>query len=139
MTKLLSCDNSGQCTVNGMPVINQDDPRIAQSTYGLKQIADCYDASVCSLVLAALATRDPTMTPMGRTLEFDRIPATNGIPKELNQLAWQEHTSGSAHAFYFSEVLADFGPLYQSSPNPRQYNGAATVLYTSDHGAVFRD
>lgn len=140
MTKMLSCAG-GVCAVNGMPVINQGDARIAKSTYGKGITADCYDASICSLVLAALANRDLTAlpTPSGRTKLFDQIPATEGIPKELNQLAWLENNAGTSQAFYFPEVLADFGPLFQTSPDPRVYIPDDDVVFTSDHGATFRD
>ena len=172
MPKLLSPESNGVCLVNAMPIISEGDPRVADSIFwtnvppipvpppaGVDSIPtwktfiqgfSCYDASICSIAIAVLASRNYPGAPGGRTKVFESIPATDAlpapatlpaIPKELNQLAWQMNTAGTSQAFYYPEILADFGPVFQPNPpeDPFVYAGGSNLVFTSNFGAAFCD
>jgi len=162
--------SSSEYQIRSMPVLSQFDPLLQYSPYWplangkpppgqppkffVGNNADCYNTSIVSLIIAALANREQTRLPKpsGRTATFDQIPPSPPvswnppanettppatIPKEINQLAYYLKTLKETNNYlYYPGVLTDFGPVYQ---NPRLYNGSNNLVFTSNYGATFRD
>lgn len=144
---ILECSrNVDECVIANMPLLWQSDPRIdpdvqSNSTDG------CYDTSIVTVILAALANRNQQLQPGGRTKIFMNIPAgedshSQPVPKEIKQLSqqyrWQihSHTDVGVQPFFMTEVVADFGAISQPC-NPFVYgncekdtNGAAQAFST---------
>ncbi len=94
---------------------------------------------------AVIADANNKITPRSgsRTLTWENITASRGIPVEINRFAYQLIFGGTPNALYYPEFLADLGPLYQLSTteiDPYNYGKLpASVVFTSNHGVSFRD
>jgi hypothetical protein len=80
----------------------------------------CYDASIVTMINAALADRLPAVSLSKRTKEFDDLVPSAGLSKIQQQLLWQyKHTYETSHGIkkggkvvqpmFFHEVVADIG------------------------------
>jgi hypothetical protein len=127
---ILSCQTGKMgiltsCVVRNMPLLNQTDPRLDADIKDMG-LSGCYDTSIATVILTALANRTNTQPLKGRTKEFAEVPADGSIPKEVEQLSWFYRTAKKAakgekdkngnpiQSLYLSEVLADFGNINES-------------------------
>jgi hypothetical protein len=150
---ILACDLVGTtCRVRNMPLISQGDPRVSPEVLYMGNDG-CYDTSIVTVTIAALANRSKALQPSGRTKMFDELTGNQMMPKEIAQLSqqyrWasvhsqetvmQEHGNFKGKAvqpLYFDEVLADFGKIQQSC-DPYTY-GNCTVPVSNNEGNAFR-
>jgi hypothetical protein len=127
---ILSCQRGNlgilaNCVVRNMPLLTQTDPRLDADIKDMGPLG-CYDTSIATVILTALANRTNTLPLKGRTKEFAEVPADGNIPKEVERLSWFYRTAKKAskgekdkngkliQSLYFSEVLADFGKINES-------------------------
>jgi hypothetical protein len=119
---ILACESEWQyCRVRNMPLILQTDPRLylpAKLAY-LPPVG-CYDTSIVTIVLTALANRDPKLSVVNRSKMFMDIPSSGAVPKEVEQLKQQyvwaydfQHGVAAGgkvpNPMYIHEALADAG------------------------------
>ena len=123
----LDCNLVGTCKVRNMPLLNQMDPRIdadvkANSPWG------CYDTSIVTAAITALANRSTTNPLTGRTKVFSELLPDGTAPKEVKQISWQyrrvplpppirisipgaPRPTQSPQPFYLQELVATFGKI----------------------------
>lgn len=142
---ILSCVASWNvCRVRNMPLLDQSDPRLhlAPDHAYLAQYG-CYDTSIVTVVLTALANRDPKLAVINRTKSFMNIPASGAVPKEVEQLKQQytwaydfQHAVSVGgkipNPMYIHEALADAGGGKVTQPcNPYSYRNCADASNTA--------
>lgn len=143
---ILECDRPGTtCNVANMPLLSQSDPRIDNDVKDMEDYG-CYDTSIVTVVLTALADREPSLNFSGRTRDFSQITARDLKPKEIEQLSQQyrwakEHQANVLvgrkiiQPLYFDEVLADFGKINEPC-DPYTYGKCAAA--SNQAGDTFR-
>ena len=150
---ILACNLAATtCRVRNMPLLRQGDPRVGPEVFKMQKDG-CYDTSIVTVTVAALANRSKALQPSGRTKFFEDIPANANMPKNIAQLfqqyrwaqLYQEETAMKAKGdfpgkmvqpLYFDEVLADFGKIQQSC-DPYTY-GDCKVPVSNNAGNAFR-
>lgn len=102
----------------------------------------CYDDSIATIAMTALAYREGLPAPTGRTKVFDALQSQTGksgklIDASVVKLHWQYQTAAAANNYYFHELLNDFdqiAPPFQNYPSiPYE------ACYSNKYGACFRD
>src|SRR5258708_6543 len=149
---ILACNLAGTtCRVRNMPLISQGDPRVSPEVLYMGNYG-CYDASIVTVTIAALANRAKALQLSGRTKIFDELTGYK-MPKEIAQLSQQYRWAAVHHQetvmqehgnfkgkivqpLYFDEVLADFGKIQQSC-DPYTY-GNCTAPVSNNEGNAFR-
>ena len=150
---ILACNRAGTtCRVRNMPLISQTDPRVSPQVLYMGNDG-CYDTSIVTVTIAALANRSKALQPSGRTKMFDELTGNQMMPKEIAQLSQQYRWAAVHHQetlmqehgnfkgkvvqpLYFDEVLADFGKIQQSC-DPYTY-GNCTAPVSNNAGNAFR-
>jgi hypothetical protein len=150
---ILDCDAMGRiCVVRNMPHLVQSDPRVVSDVREMGG-AGCYDTSIVTVALTALANRAKGLQPAGRTRFFEDIDGTPAMPKEVAQLSQQyrwvkqyqseralaakgQYSGRIVQPLYFDEVLADFGKIGQSC-DPYTF-GACGEPVSNGAGNAFR-
>jgi hypothetical protein len=133
------------CVVRNMPLFLQTDPRLDTDVTEMGPNG-CFDTSIATLIITALANRTSTQPLKGRTKQFADVPASATAPKEIEQLSWFYRTAKKAangvkdvngraiQSLYLSEVLADLGKINESC-NP--YTFAECKSATNPFGHSF--
>ena len=134
------------CVVKNMPLLLQTDPRLDSD------VADsgpngCFDTSLVTVILTALANRTTTQPLKGRTKEFVEVPASKTAPKEVEQLSWyyrvgkqywadeKDKNGKRIQPLYLSEAHADLGGKIKEPCDP--YTWADCKDATSQFGHTF--
>src|SRR5688500_7364364 len=115
---ILSCERGhmgvlARCVVRNMPLLNQMDDRLDGDVKALGPWG-CYDTSIATVLLTALANRTNKVPLTGRTKEFAAVPADGSTPKEVEQLSWFYRQAKKGAMLYLTEVLADFGKINEN-------------------------
>ena len=127
------------CTVRNMPLLAQADPAL-DSDIKEMGLVGCYDTSILTVILTALANRDPSFVPHGRTKVLMSVPASRSASKEIEQLSqeyrWakagqnKETVNGKiVQPLYLHEVVANFDTIVEPC-DPLTYGncGAASNM-----------
>ncbi len=149
---ILECGPGGlNCTVMNMPLLNQMDPRLDKDVRDVGPWG-CYNTAIVTVILTALANRNKLAAQLKkRTKLFDEIPAGLGergqtIPKEVAQLSqayrwWKQDMADvvkdgkPVQVHYFSEVLADLGPIKETC-DPYIFWGCAEASNSFGHSFI---
>jgi hypothetical protein len=119
------------CTVANMPMIPQADPGVDADVKDLTG-SGCYDASVTTVMVTALANSDQSLVPFGRLKILRDVPAGDA-PKAIEQLNQEYHWSkayiekqvvdGKAiEPLHLAEAIASYGKVVEPC-NPYTYLG----------------
>src|SRR5258708_325287 len=112
-----------------MPRIWQEESRVSPHVLNMRD-EGCYDTSIVTVTIAALANRSVALQPSGRTKMFEALSGNQFMPKEIVQLSQQyswvqlyqeerekkekgDFRGKVVQPLYFDEVLADFGKTQQ--------------------------
>jgi hypothetical protein len=136
---ILACEAGWQvCRVRNMPLITQTDSRLElPAALAYLPSVGCYDTSIVTVVLTALANRDPKLAVINRSKTLMDIPATATAPKEVEQLRQQyvwaydfQHDVSVGgkipNPMFVHEALADVaGGKVKEPCNPYAYKNCA--------------
>lgn len=161
-TGILECWTDKSCMVMNMPLLNQMDERVDQAVWEARPFG-CYDASIVSVIVAAMANRHPAFgkIPLGwRVGQFlDIKPGIGGngqpAPQEVKQLSYEYglaiNRSKAAEAakakgqtpvfqypseqpLYFHEVVWTLSNTINEKCNPKEYGNCSEVTNKYGHG-----
>ena len=179
---ILLCDQNGtSCQIAAMPLLAQGDSKIDQEldqylsgvpsdqllkdANGAPSVSvtrdaiknnACYNTSITTVQIAALANRDKTLLALSnRTTTFDTIQPTQGASKPIRQLIWamQQQFAGEHCAtglppkqctqpYYLHETVADVNNgAIQENCDPYIYGSCAvaTAIMSGDGSKKFND